>query len=126
MQEQIQGMVCSLLFATIFRVSIEMERESGDCFCQYAYAAIYCGHLHGRAFRNGLACSRTSHEKAVAIASQIDDVIAKLNESMTYIDIDVQSVQDALGEDFYDQFDGDLWPEGTMKTINDFKASYAG
>ena len=80
---------------------------------------------------NQKAVLSAAAEKAVrteeaTIASQIDDVIAKLNESMTYIDIDVQSVQDALGEDFYDQFDGDLWPEGTMKTINDFKASYAG
>ena len=80
---------------------------------------------------NQKAVLSAAAEKAVrteeaTIASQIDDVIAKLNESMTYIDIDVQSVQDALGEDFYDQFDGDLWPEGTMKAINDFKASYVG
>lgn len=70
-------------------------------------------------------------EKAVryeeaAIAGQIDDVVAKLNESMTYVEIDVTSVQEALGDDFYDQFEGTLWPEGTMKAINDFKASYTG
>lgn len=68
-------------------------------------------------------------EKAVryeeaTIAGQIDDVVEKLNEAMTYVDIDLQSVQDALGADFYDQFEGSLWPEGTMVAINTFKESY--
>lgn len=72
----------------------------------------------------------TAAEKAVryeesTIAEQIDDVVEKLNEAMTYIDIDVASVQEALGEDFYDQFEGTLWPEGTMKAINEFKVSYS-
>ena len=42
---------------------------------------------------------------------------------MTYVDIDVKSIQDALGEDFYDQFEGDLWPEGTMDIVRNFKAN---
>ena len=42
---------------------------------------------------------------------------------MTYVEIDVASVQETLGADFYDQFDGDLWPEGTMDVVNAFKSA---
>lgn len=45
---------------------------------------------------------------------------------MTYVEIDVQSIQDKLGEDFYQELDtaGDLWPTGTMDEIMAFKDSY--
>lgn len=80
---------------------------------------------------NQKAVISAAAEKAVraeeaTIAEQIDGVIEKLNEEMEYIEIDVKSIQDALGEDFYDQFEGNLWPEGTMTAIKEFKASYAG
>ena len=61
-------------------------------------------------------------EKAL-IAEQIDEVVAFLEENMTYVEIDVASVQETLGADFYDQFDGDLWPEGTMDVVNAFKSA---
>lgn len=66
-------------------------------------------------------------EKAVraeesAINEQIDQVLETLNAEMTYVEIDIPSIQEAIGDDFYDQFDGDLWPEGTMEIIKNFKA----
>lgn len=73
------------------------------------------------------AVIRAAAEKAVrteeaTIAGQIDEVLAMLGQEMTYVEIDVPSIQEALGEDFYDQFDGDLWPVGTMDAIKAFKA----
>lgn len=75
---------------------------------------------------NQKAVITAAAEKAVrfeeaTIAEQIDEVVAFLKENMTYIEIDVNSIQEALGEDFYDQFDGDLWPAGTMDVIKAFK-----
>lgn len=110
--------------------------EVQDYFMKTDYirdvSAIFISNdIWNRLSDNQKAVLSDAAEKAVrfeesTIAEQIDGVMADLNEKMTYVEIDVASIQDALGGDFYDQFEGSLWPEGTMKTINDFKASYAG
>lgn len=69
------------------------------------------------------AAEKAVHTEEALIAEQIDEVVAFLEENMTYVEIDVASVQEALGADFYDQFDGDLWPEGTMEVVNAFKSA---
>lgn len=67
------------------------------------------------------AADKAVHTEEDLIAEQIDEVVAFLEDNMTYVDIDVTSVQDALGADFYEQFDGDLWPQGTIEVVNSFK-----
>ncbi len=67
------------------------------------------------------AADQAVHTEESLIAEQIDEVVAFLEENMTYVEIDVSSVQEALGADFYNQFDGNLWPAGTMEIVNAFK-----
>jgi len=66
--------------------------------------------------------------EAAQIAAQMDETMAFLNENMTFIDIDVSSIQEKLGSDIYREFDdaGELWPKGTLDDILAFKDSYAG
>lgn len=90
-------------------------------------SAIFMGNdLWKQLSDNQKAVITAAAEKAVrfeeaTIAEQIDEVVAFLKDKMTYVEIDVNSIQEALGEDFYDQFDGDLWPAGTMDVIKAFK-----
>lgn len=65
--------------------------------------------------------------EASQIAEQMDSVMTFLNENMTYVDIDVASIQAKLGEDIYREFDdaGELWPTGTLDDILAFKESYS-
>lgn len=69
------------------------------------------------------AAEKAVRTEEATIKEQRDTILDFLNENMTYVDIDVKSIQDALGEDFYDQFEGDLWPEGTMDIVRNFKAN---
>lgn len=64
--------------------------------------------------------------EAKLIADSLDETMKFLNEKMTYVDIDVKSVQDKLGADIYNEFDkaGELWPTGTINEILNFKESY--
>ena len=64
--------------------------------------------------------------EAGLVAQQMDETMDFLNENMTYVEIDVQSIQDKLGDDFYQELDaaGTLWPTGTMDEIMAFKDSY--
>lgn len=66
--------------------------------------------------------------EAAQIAAQMEETMAFLNENMTFIDIDVTSIQEKLGSDIYREFDdaGELWPKGTLDDILAFKDSYAG
>ena len=45
---------------------------------------------------------------------------------MTYVEVDVKSIQDKLGANIYQEFDkaGQLWPTGTVDKIFQFKAAY--
>ncbi len=60
------------------------------------------------------------------IAAQMDEVMTFLNENMTYVDIDVASIQEKLGSSLYQEFDqaGELWPTGTIDDVMAFKESY--
>lgn len=69
------------------------------------------------------AAEKAVRTEEATIKAQLDEVLAFLNENMTYVECDVASIQEALGADFYDQFDGDLWPQGTMDVIKAFKAA---
>ncbi len=64
--------------------------------------------------------------EAEKIAASMDETMKFLNEKMTYVEIDVKSIQDKLGADIYKEFDsaGELWPTGTIDTILEFKANY--
>lgn len=64
--------------------------------------------------------------EAGQIAAQMDETMDFLNKNMTYVEIDVKSIQDKLGADIYKQFDtaGELWPTGTIDKILEFKAGY--
>lgn len=64
--------------------------------------------------------------EAGQIASQMDETMEFLSKNMTYVEVDVKSIQDKLGADIYKQFDtaGELWPTGTIDKILDFKANY--
>ena len=72
------------------------------------------------------AADKAVHAEEEATKALLEDVYATLEANMTKVDIDVASIQEALGADFYDQFEGDLWPEGTMEVVKNFKANYAG
>jgi len=70
-------------------------------------------------------------EKAVAreaelVAAQLTETMDFLKTKMTYVEIDVPSIQAKLGSDIYTEFDkaGQLWPTGTMDEILKFKAAY--
>lgn len=60
------------------------------------------------------------------IAASMDETMDFLNKNMTYVEIDVKSIQDKLGADIYKEFDqaGKLWPTGTIDKILEFKATY--
>lgn len=60
------------------------------------------------------------------VAAQLEETMEFLNEHMTYVEVDVKSIQDKLGSDIYKEFDkaGELWPTGTIDKILEFKANY--
>lgn len=80
---------------------------------------------------NQKAIMSAAAEKAVKteeglISDQIDDVIAFLKGKMTWVDVDVDSIQKALGGDFYSELDksGEMWPTGTMDVILAFQQAH--
>ena len=64
--------------------------------------------------------------EAEQIAAQMNETMAFLKKNMTYVDVDVKSIQDKLGANIYQEFDkaGQLWPTGTVDKIFQFKANY--
>ena len=64
--------------------------------------------------------------EAEQIAAQMSATMDFLKKNMTYVDVDVKSIQDKLGANIYQEFDkaGQLWPTGTVDKIFQFKASY--
>ena len=47
-----------------------------------------------------------------------------IEENMTVVDVDVEAFREALDSTF-DQFGGELWPEGTLETIEQLAAEHA-
>ena len=64
--------------------------------------------------------------EAQTIVDTTTQTMAFLASKMTKVDIDVASIQDKLGTDIYQQFDGTLWPAGTLNVALTFKKSYGG
>ncbi|TYP47888.1 TRAP transporter substrate-binding protein [Thermosediminibacter litoriperuensis] len=64
--------------------------------------------------------------EAKLIAETMDETMEFLNEKMTYVEIDIESIKNKLGEEFYKEIDKDgaLWPTGTIDEILEFKANY--
>ena len=64
--------------------------------------------------------------EAGLVEQQMQETMDFLNENMTYVEVDVKSIQDKLGQDVYQELDaaGALWPTGTMDEIMAFKDSY--
>ena len=64
--------------------------------------------------------------EASQIAAQLNDTMDFLRKNMTYVEVDVKSIQDKLGANIYQEFDkaGQLWPTGTVDKIFQFKAAY--
>lgn len=64
--------------------------------------------------------------EAKLIAESLDETMKFLEEKMTYVEIDVKSIQEKLGADIYKEFDkaGELWPTGTIDEILEFKENY--
>ena len=72
------------------------------------------------------AANKAVELEAEKVAASLDDTMKFLNEKMTYVEVDVKSIQDKLGADIYKQFDeaGELWPTGTIDKVLEFKANY--
>jgi tripartite ATP-independent transporter DctP family solute receptor len=64
--------------------------------------------------------------EADQIAAQMNATMDFLRKNMTYVEVDVKSIQDKLGANIYQEFDkaGQLWPTGTVDKIFQFKANY--
>ena len=64
--------------------------------------------------------------EADQIAAQMNATMDFLKKNMTYIEVDVKSIQDKLGANIYQEFDkaGQLWPTGTVDKIFQFKANF--
>jgi TRAP-type C4-dicarboxylate transport system substrate-binding protein len=62
--------------------------------------------------------------EAKTIVDTTAATMAFLATKMTKIDIDVASIRAKLGTDIYQQFDGTLWPAGTLAIALKFKNSY--
>lgn len=69
------------------------------------------------------AIAATDYE-AKTIVDTTAATMAFLATKMTKIDIDVASIRAKLGTDIYQQFDGTLWPAGTLAIALKFKDSY--
>ena len=64
--------------------------------------------------------------EAKIIADTVEEVMAFLSSKMTYVDIDVASIQKKLGSDIYQEFDkeGKIWPTGTLDLVLKFRENY--
>ncbi|WP_176554685.1 TRAP transporter substrate-binding protein, partial [Georgenia sp. 311] len=56
---------------------------------------------------------RVGEEVTEATRATIEEAMAVIEENMTVVDVDMDAFREALDGQF-DQFDGDMWPEGTL------------
>ena len=59
-----------------------------------------------------------------AAQDEMDAAMEVIEENMTVVDVDVEAFREALDGTF-DQFGGELWPEGTLETIEQLAAEHA-
>jgi len=55
-------------------------------------------------------------EVTTATRDRIDEAMQVIERNMTVVDVDVEAFRDALDGEFK-QYEGDLWPEGTLDTV---------
>lgn len=63
-------------------------------------------------------------EVTEATREEMSAALETLEENMTVVDVDVDAFREALDGEF-DQFDGDLWPEGTLDMVEELAAEHA-
>lgn len=59
-----------------------------------------------------------------ATRAEIDASMEVIEENMTVVDVDVEAFREAL-EGQFDQFGGELWPEGTLQMVEELAAEHA-
>lgn len=72
-----------------------------------------------------VAKAATDYEAAI-IADAVGEIMAFLSGKMTYVEVDIASIQEKLGSDIYQVFDkeGKIWPTGTLDLVLKFKETY--
>lgn len=68
--------------------------------------------------------AQVGEEVTEATRAEIDEAMDVIEENMTVVDVDMEAFRAALDGEF-DQFDGDLWPEGTLDMVLDLAAEHA-
>ncbi|MEE6282929.1 TRAP transporter substrate-binding protein [Georgenia sp. MJ170] len=59
-----------------------------------------------------------------ATRAEIDSAMEVIEENMTVVDVDIDAFREALDGEF-DQFDGEMWPEGTLDMVQELAAEHA-
>ncbi|MGO1173955.1 MAG: TRAP transporter substrate-binding protein [Actinomycetaceae bacterium] len=59
-----------------------------------------------------------------ATRAEIESAMGTIEENMTVVDVDVEAFREALDGEF-DQFDGDLWPEGSLDMVLELAEEHA-
>ncbi|QDB78342.1 TRAP transporter substrate-binding protein [Georgenia wutianyii] len=67
---------------------------------------------------------RVGEEVTEATRATIEEAMAVIEENMTVVDVDMDAFREALDGQF-DQFDGDMWPEGTLDLVKQLAAEHA-
>jgi len=67
---------------------------------------------------------RAGEEVTEATRAEIDKAMDVIGENMTIVDVDIDAFREALEGEF-DQFDGDMWPEGTLDMVTELAAEHA-
>src|SRR5690625_3407982 len=67
---------------------------------------------------------QVGEEVTEATRAEIDAAMEVIGENMTVVDVDMDAFREALDGQF-DQFDGDMWPEGTLDMVLELAAEHA-
>lgn len=67
---------------------------------------------------------RAGEEVTVATREAIDEAMTVIEDNMEVVDVDVQAFRDALDGEFA-QFDGEMWPEGTLDMVLELATEHA-
>ncbi|HLR95807.1 MAG TPA: TRAP transporter substrate-binding protein [Jiangellaceae bacterium] len=67
---------------------------------------------------------QVGEEVTEATRAEIDAAMEVIDENMTIVDVDMDAFREALDGQF-DQFDGDMWPEGTLDMVLELAAEHA-
>jgi len=85
MQEKVQLIIQRFLLGSVIRISVEMQRQSGDGFGKDPHAAVHRCHLHCRPFIDWLPGSRTTKEKPPGTSGgRVLGLVSGLKQSTEY------------------------------------------